>query len=87
MQQQGTSPQTQGSIMPQPPTMISTKDHLYITDMLSWTLLASKKAHFYAGFCQNAELKTTLEQAGQMHQRHYEQLLQHLNNQPNQTNQ
>lgn len=69
----------QQNIMPQPPTMVSTKDQLYLSDMLSWNLLAAKKAHFYAGFCQNQELKSSLEQTAQMHQRHYEKLLQHLN--------
>ncbi|KGX89757.1 hypothetical protein [Pontibacillus marinus] len=78
-QNQTTGQQNQMNIMPQPPTMVSTKDQLYLTDMLSWNLLAAKKAHFYAGFCQNQELKSSLEQAGQMHQRHYEKILQHLN--------
>ncbi|QSS99461.1 hypothetical protein IMZ31_15460 [Pontibacillus sp. ALD_SL1] len=82
MQQNQTNAQNQTNIMPQPPTMVSTKDQLYISDMLSWNLMASKKAHFYAGFCQNPELKAALEQAGQMHQRHYEKMLQHLNEKP-----
>ncbi|GGD06885.1 hypothetical protein [Pontibacillus salipaludis] len=82
MQQNQTNAQNQANIMPQPPTMVSTKDQLYISDMLSWNLMASKKAHFYAGFCQNPELKAALEQAGQMHQRHYEKMLQHLNENP-----
>lgn len=88
MQQNQTNAQNQANIMPQPPTMVSTKDQLYISDMLSWNLMASKKAHFYAGFCQNPELKAALEQAGQMHQRHYEKMLQHLNENPapNQSN-
>ncbi|KGP72547.1 hypothetical protein [Pontibacillus yanchengensis] len=90
MQQQNQmSGQNQANIMPEPPTMVSTKDQLYITDMLSWNLIAAKKAHFFAGFCQNPELKAALEQAGQMHQRHYEKILQHLNENPapNQQNQ
>ena len=37
MQQQG---------MTTPPPVISTKDHLYLQDMLNWNLLAMKKAHF-----------------------------------------
>lgn len=55
------------------------KDALYFNDMLSWNLLAMKKAHFYAGQCQDPALKTVFEQCGQMHQRHYEQILKHLN--------
>lgn len=80
-QQQFMGSQAQGGIMQQPPSVISTKDSLYLTDMLSWNLLAMKKAHFYASHCQNAELKTSFEQCGQMHQRHYEQILSHLSQQ------
>lgn len=34
-----------------PPSVISTKDHLYLNDMLNWNLLAMKKAHFMAQQC------------------------------------
>lgn len=78
---QGT--QNQQAIMPQPPTIISTKDELYLTDMLSWNLLAMKKAHFYATNCTDPEVKAELDKAGQMHQRHYQKILSHLQN-PNQ---
>ncbi|MCD7036299.1 hypothetical protein LRR81_18805 [Metabacillus sp. GX 13764] len=78
MQQQNS--QNQQGTMQQPPDMISTKDHLYITDMLTWNLLAMKKAHFYAGQCQNQELADGLTQAGEMHSRHYQQILQLLQN-------
>lgn len=81
MQQQNMNMQNQQGIMQQPPAVISTKDALYLTDMLTWNLLACKKAHFYAQQCQDQELKTHFEQCGQMHQRHYEQLLAHLNQQ------
>ncbi|MCM3705543.1 MULTISPECIES: hypothetical protein [Cytobacillus] len=84
MQQQNMNMQNQQGIMQQPPAVISTKDALYLTDMLSWNLLACKKAHFYAQQCQDQELKTHFEQCGQMHQRHYEQLLGHLNQQSQQ---
>lgn len=70
MQQQGT--------MQQPPSIVSTKDQMYLTDMLSWNLLAMKKAHFFAGQCQNQEIKNQLEQVGQMHNRHYQKILNHL---------
>ena len=81
MQQQNMNMQNQQGIMQQPPAVISTKDALYLTDMLTWNLLACKKAHFYAQQCQDQELITHFEQCGQMHQRHYEQLLAHLNQQ------
>ncbi|WP_183185761.1 hypothetical protein [Anoxybacteroides voinovskiense] len=80
MQQRTTTQQT---TMPQPPQVISTKDALYLTDMMSWNLLAMKKAHFFASQCQDGEIVAAIERAGQMHQRHYERLLQHLQqNQP-----
>ncbi|MEQ6378079.1 hypothetical protein RZN22_09530 [Bacillaceae bacterium S4-13-58] len=84
MQQQQMN-QGQMTMMPQPPNMVSGKDQQYITDMLSWNLNACKKAYFYAQHCQNSEIKAAIDQAGQMHQRHYEQILQHLNQNPNPT--
>ncbi|WNF36477.1 hypothetical protein RJD24_18945 [Bacillaceae bacterium IKA-2] len=80
MQQQTNQMQQQG-IMPQPPSIVTSKDQLYITDMLSWNLLATKKAHFFAQQCTDSEIKTSLEQAGQMHQRHYQKIIGHLQNQ------
>lgn len=64
--------------MQQPPAIISTKDHLYLTDMLSWNLLAMKKVHFFASQCQTPEIKAELEKVGQMHNSHYEKILHHL---------
>ncbi|MFD3448764.1 hypothetical protein ACFDTO_29730 [Microbacteriaceae bacterium 4G12] len=74
-QQQYTGQQ---SIMPQPPVFISTKDLSYLEDMMNWNLLAAKKAHFFAGQCQDPGIKQALEKAGMMHQRHYNTLLHHL---------
>ncbi|MEH7352896.1 hypothetical protein V7150_04885 [Neobacillus drentensis] len=70
--------------MQQPPGVISTKDSLYLTDMMSWNLLSAKKAHFFAQQCQDPELKAEAEKCGHMHQRHYQQLLQHLGQHANQ---
>lgn len=70
----------QQSIMPQPPKVVSTKDQLYLTDMLSWNLLAMKKAHFFASQCQIQEIKEQLEQVGKMHHQHYQRILTHLEN-------
>lgn len=77
MQQQQNN-QQQG-IMQQPPQVLTTKDSMYLNDMLSWNLLAMKKAHFVASHCQDPELKAEIDKCGQMHQRHYEQILAHLN--------
>lgn len=78
-----TIPQT--GIMVKPPVMVTVKDSLYLTDMLSWNLLAMKKSHFFAQNTQDPMIKAQLEKCGQMHQRHYEQILKHLNisTQPN----
>lgn len=46
--------QNQQPIMMTPPEVVTVKDSLYLTDMLSWNLLAMKKAHFYAQQCQDA---------------------------------
>ena len=81
MQQQYGHTQNQQAVYQQPPNVISTKDAMYLTDSLSWNLLASKKAHFYANHCQDPELKAEFERCGQMHQRHYEKILSHLNSQ------
>ncbi|WP_138418491.1 hypothetical protein [Aquibacillus sediminis] len=72
--------QNQAQPMPQPPNQVSSKDLLYLTDMLSWNLNATKKAHFFAQQCTIPEVKNALEQACQMHQKHYNMILQHLNN-------
>jgi spore coat protein CotF len=76
--QQQQSNQQQGA-MQQPPQVLTTKDSLYLNDMLSWNLLAMKKAHFAASHCQDPELKAELDKCGQMHQHHFEQILSHLN--------
>ncbi|WP_044748603.1 hypothetical protein [Bacillus alveayuensis] len=84
--QQQMNVQNQQAIMQQPPQVISTKDSLYLIDMMSWNLLAMKKAHFFASQCQDQEIIAAIERAGQMHQRHYQKILSHLQN-PNQPTQ
>lgn len=87
MQQQQTGIDYQQAVMMEPPEIMSTKDHLYVKDMLSWNLLAMKKMHFFAQQCQNPDVKEALEQVGLMHDRHYQLLLQQMQqylNQPSQ---
>lgn len=69
--------QTQVPI-PVPPRVITTKDLLYLKDAMSWELVAFKKLHFFAQQAQDPQVKQALDKAGQMHQRHYEKLLTHL---------
>ncbi|MRH44692.1 hypothetical protein GH741_18760 [Aquibacillus halophilus] len=86
MEQQNQSiGQNQAQPMPQPPNIVSSKDLLYLTDMLSWNLNASKKAHFFAQQCTIPDVKTELEKACQMHEKHYNVILQHLNQQSQQS--
>ncbi|MFY0544006.1 ferritin-like domain-containing protein [Brevibacillus sp. H7] len=64
--------------IPVPPRVITTKDCSYLKDALSWELLSFKKFHFFAQQATDPQVKQALEQAGQMHQRHYQTLLTHL---------
>ena len=78
-QQQSNSQQQAAGYMKQPPAIITTKDSLYLSDMLSWNLIAIKKAHFFATQCKDREIADALNRCGEMHQRHYETILRHLN--------
>lgn len=60
-----------------PPRVITTKDLSYLKDQMSWELLAMKKCAHYAQECTDPDVKSFIERIGQMHQRHYQQLLRH----------
>lgn len=79
-EQQQPSGQTQQPVIIQPPQVITTKDYLYLKDQLSWELLAMKKCAHFANECSDNDIKQALNRAGQMHQRHYQLLLKHLQN-------
>ncbi|WP_420489390.1 hypothetical protein [Neobacillus drentensis] len=83
-QQNNMNMQNQQMRMQEPPGVVSTKDALYLTDMMSWNLLSAKKAHFFAGQCQDPEIKAAAEKVCQMHQQHYQQILGHLGQHANQ---
>lgn len=70
--------------MDQPPNVITTKDLAYLTDAMSWELLAMKKCRQYASFCTDPELQQMIDGVGQMHQKHYNKLLQYVQSNPNQ---
>lgn len=61
-----------------PPSVISTKDHLYLNDMLNWNLLAMKKRILWRKECQDQTLKQELDRVGHMHHDHYQRILKHL---------
>ncbi|WP_067844014.1 hypothetical protein [Amphibacillus sediminis] len=84
-QQMNQTNQANQNIMAQPPTMVSTKDLLYLTDMLSWNLVAIKKSHFFEQHCQNQEIKQAVEQVCQLHEKHYDVILNYAQQHANQT--
>ncbi|HEY8435639.1 MAG TPA: spore coat protein [Haloplasmataceae bacterium] len=70
--------------MKQPPNIISGKDHYYIEDLLNWNLTLAKQAkHFYME-ATDQDVKNALLSLHEMHQRHYQKLLQLLQNNNNQ---
>ncbi|WP_274648600.1 hypothetical protein [Paenibacillus humicola] len=75
--QNQTQPQ---AVMQTPPQVVTIKDAQYLKDQLSWELLAMKKCRHFAAECSDSEIAQAIDQAGQMHQRHYELLLRHLQN-------
>ncbi|MFZ7104794.1 MAG: hypothetical protein ACOWWO_19330 [Peptococcaceae bacterium] len=67
--------QNQRQPMPEPPNFISTKDLAYLKDAMSWELIAFKKCNHFAQECTSEPIRNALDSAGQMHLRHYQQLL------------
>lgn len=53
--------------MEQVPTMISTKDLAYLSDIFEWNFTACKKANHFAKEVTDTEIKETLEQVSNMH--------------------
>lgn len=87
MQQQQTMGQSlqQQPIMMNPPIVITNKDLLYLKDIMSWLLDATKKCSHFSRECTDPKLKQVIDQAGQMHQRHYNIILKHCQNNNTQT--
>lgn len=75
--------QGQGTIMKEPPQVLTTKDVSYLQDALSWELLAAKKCAHWSSEAQDPAIKDALARTGQMHHRHYDLLLAQLD--PNKT--
>ncbi|MCL6548038.1 MAG: hypothetical protein K6T30_03915 [Alicyclobacillus sp.] len=72
--------QAAGGVQPpmaEPPAIITTKDLSYLRDMMSWLLLAAKKCYHYAQECTDSTVAQVIHNIGQMHQRHYQMLLNH----------
>ncbi|ERI07680.1 hypothetical protein [Aneurinibacillus aneurinilyticus] len=79
-QQMAGQAQSQQPAMMTPPTVITVKDTYYVKDQMSWLLVAMKKCSHYAQECTDPKVKQIIDRAGQMHQRHYNTLLQHCQN-------
>jgi hypothetical protein len=77
-QNQNQMQNQQQPVYQNPPQIITGKDLNYVTDMLSWNLLGTKKAHFMATQCQDTEVKAVLEKACQMHESHYKRIIGHI---------
>ena len=80
VQMQNQNQTQQQPPLPQPPQVITTKDHLYLKDQLSWELIAMKKCSHLAKECTDQAIRQAIDKAGLMHQRHYGLLLKHLQN-------
>jgi len=57
------------------PKMISAKDLDYISDMLNWNLVMSKKAEHFSNEVVQKDVKDELINISNMHQKHYNMLL------------
>ncbi len=68
----------QGQRMDQPPDVIVSKDLNYLKDALTWELTAMKKCNYFAQQADNERIKQALDRAGNMHQKHYRMLLNHV---------
>jgi len=77
-QQQQQSAAVNQQYMQQPPFVISTKDLMYLEDMMSWNLNVIKKVHFFAQQVQDQEIKNHMHKICQMHENHYQKLLNHM---------
>jgi hypothetical protein len=80
-QQQQTTAQGAQPLMMEPPQVVTTKDLLYLKDAMSWQLNAMKKCAHFAQECQEPQISAALNKAGEMHNRHYQMLLKHTQNQ------
>jgi len=68
----------QGQRMEQPPGVVCSKDLNYLEDAMSWELTSMKKCNYFAQQADTERIKQTLSKAGNMHQRHYQMLLNHV---------
>lgn len=61
--------------MKQVPNMISTKDLDYLSDMINWNFICSKKINHFINEVQDPEIKQLLESVRNMHTAHAKKLV------------
>jgi hypothetical protein len=66
-------------------TPLTEKDLSYMKDLVSWELLAAKKAYQYAHQTLEPECRQTLFQVAEQHQKNIDTLVQHLGQHATQT--
>jgi len=71
------------SIINQPPNVLSVKDNIFITDMLSNNLTGIKTVNEFMSKTSDQEIKNILDSVEKMHQKHYDILLNSLVNYEN----
>jgi hypothetical protein len=76
--------QQANTMMKQPPNIIAQKDLMYLEDMLSWNLALCKQAKHYKMEVSDQDVINELDSIYQMHKKHYNQLLELLQNNNNQ---
>ena len=52
------------------PTIISTKDLSYLSDMFSWNFNAAKQANHFYEESQDEEIKAMIQKAREIHKQH-----------------
>lgn len=58
--------------------LLADKELDYLSDFMSWELLAAKKCHHAAMQCNDPQIREFINQVGHRHLQHYENLLSHI---------
>lgn len=64
--------------MKETPNIISSKDLLYIEDMMNWNLIMNKKISLFLDLICDDEVSKILNNAMKMHSKHFKELLKLL---------
>lgn len=64
--------------MNETPNMITSKDLLYLEDMMNWNLIMYKKLNVFLELVEDSEVLEILTKTKKMHLKHYKELLNTL---------